>query len=570
MQIKDYNMTFKHCFTIIVLVCAGCKSVVELQSVFVKPHVKKSFTEADLQFWHQKDYEQDSIPGISLNKWIITNKKAPKQRSITVAVIDTQIDLNHEDLQGQIWTNPNEIPNNSIDDDKNGYIDDVNGWNFLGTKTGGYVLWANFECVRIVREWGNRFKDKTETQINKTDLADFKEYQRALVVLNEKISYYDNWRTSLKFNIKMFPKVKDTLKHYFPKEDYTYNELDSMYQKHKINDKPYWQRRNDNDQDFGALISYMSNNIETNGKTLSKIENKKIEMDSILDKDANVEYNERLFIGDDSNILEKGYGNNKLNNCKKLHYHNTKVSGIIAANRTNNKGIMGFDAHIKIMPLNISPSGDEHDKDIAMAIRYAVDNGAKIINMSFGKEFSMHKNWVAAALQYAEQHNVLLVHSAGNRSFDVDSNPYYPSDVAFDGTAEVSSNFVNVGSTTSKTNANFVSGFSNYGKQNVDLFAPGDKIYTTTADDKYVYDSGTSLAAPMVSGAAALLWLYYPKLKASEVKQILMDSGTSYDLEVLVPGEKDKKVKFDTLSKSGKVLNVFNAMKMAEKISRKK
>ncbi|WP_255470317.1 MULTISPECIES: S8 family serine peptidase [unclassified Flavobacterium] len=198
------------------------------------------------------------------------------------------------------------------------------------------------------------------------------------------------------------------------------------------------------------------------------------------------------------------------------------------------------------------------------------NNGAKVINMSFGKEFSLYKNRVIDAYKYAEKHNVLLVHAAGNNSFNVDENPYYPSDVDYENPDEVVENFITVGSISQKTDSSFVSKFSNYGKKNVDLFAPGDKIYTTTAGNSYAYDSGTSLAAPMVSGTAALIWSYYPKLKAKEVKQIILESGTAYDIEVLIPGGEGKKAKFSELSKSGKVLNVYNAMQLAEKLSKKK
>jgi cell wall-associated protease len=559
---------------ILIFLFNGCKPVLESKSAFVKPVSKNSFTEADLQFWHQKDFEQDSIPGISLNKWHASNKKAPKQKSIIVAVIDTQIDLNHEDLQGQFWTNPNEVQANGIDDDKNGYVDDVNGWSFLGTKSGNYIVWANFEYVRIVREWRNRFENKTETQIDQADLVDFKEYQRASARLNKENRYYTNWLKSYKYSSSIYQASKDTLKHFFPKEDYTVKQLDSLYKKYKTNDKTYIQRRNSNDTDLGALIFARIDNFESNEKTLDIILDRQIQKDSIVSKNLNIDYNERVFIDNDDKTLTKGYGNNKVNakikGIRTVYDHSTKVSGIIAANRANNKGTTGFAQNIKIMPLNISPSGDEHDKDIAMAIRYAVDNGAKVINMSFGKEFSMHRNWVSEAFQYAEQHNVLLVHAAGNDSFNNDTNPFYPSDVAYNGSAELCGNFINVGSIASKTNVNFVSSISNYGAQNVDLFAPGDDIYTTSANNRYVFDGGTSLAAPMVSGAAALIWLYYPKLQAKEVKQILMESGNSYDLEVLIPGEVDKKTKFSALSKSGKVLNVFNAMKMAAKMSKKK
>lgn len=179
-----------------------------------------------------------------------------------------------------------------------------------------------------------------------------------------------------------------------------------------------------------------------------------------------------------------------------------------------------------------------------MAIYYAVDNGAKVINMSFGKEFSLHKEWVFEALKYAEKHNVLVVHVVGNEGENIDVSPRYPNDTAYDDANEVCGNFINVGSVSPKLDSAFVSGFSNYGKQNVDLFAPGDEIYTTSAGNDYVFDSGTSLAGPMVSGTAALVWLYYPKLTVQEVKHIILESGTAYDIEVIVPGTKDKKTLF--------------------------
>jgi subtilisin family serine protease len=509
-----------------------------------------------------------------LDKWYSQNQKKPQKKSVIVAVIDTQIDLKHEDLQGQIWTNTNEIPNNAIDDDQNGYIDDINGWSFTGTKNGGYVVWGNFEYVRLVRDWTPLFKDKTESQIAVQDIPNYKEYQRALKIFEVDNSDYKNWLKSSKYSVALFSIAKDSLKHYFPKENYTYTQLDSMYKKYKINDKTFRQRREDDDRDIGAMIGFMKVRFDFNETTIEKMKDTETQIDSIVNKNLNINFDERIYIGDNPKVLEKGYGNNNVSNNKLGHRtiqdHCTKVSGIIAANRSNNIGVKGIAQNVKIMPLSISFSGDEHDKDIAMAIRYAVDNGAKVINMSFGKEFSLHKEWVFEAFQYAEAHNVLLVHSAGNNHFNVDENPYYPSDNNFDGSKEICDNFINVGSISSELDSTFVSTFSNYGKQNVDLFAPGDKINSTSAGNVYKSDSGTSLAAPMVSGTAALIWSYYPKLTAVEVKQIILDSGSAYAVDVIVPGSGHKKVPFSELSKSGKVLNVFNAMQLAEKVSKKK
>lgn len=557
-----------------VIVLISCKSKKNLNTgTFNKASVKAELTSLELKTWYQKDYTLDGIPGISLDRWYNQNKKKQKH-TIIVAVIDTQIDINHEDLKGQIWTNFKEIPNNDIDDDQNGYVDDVNGWSFTGTKNGGYVIWNNYEYVRIIREWAPLFKGKAESEIASKDLPNFKEYLRAAKTFESKEKYYENWRKSLIHNIEVYPLIKDTLKYFFPKEDYTYQQLDSMYKKYKINDKTYMQRRNSDDRDLGALIDYMMGNIDVGEKTLEDIVDKRTQLDSVLLKNLNVDYNERLLIGDNPNILEKGYGNNNISNNKAGHRpiqdHCTKMAGIIAANRLNNIGVKGILQNVKIMPLNISPSGDEHDKDIVMAIYYAVDNGAKVINMSLGKEFSLHKNWMFDALKYAEAHNVLIVHSAGNFAFDVDKKPEYPSDVAFDGTPEICTNFINVSSTTYKLNEYFVSDFSNYGKENVDLFAPGEEIYTTASGNSYKSDSGTSMSTPMVSGTAALIWSYYPNFTAKQVKQIILDSGTPYNLQVLVPGTKDKKVPFSELSKSGKVLNVYNAMELAKEMNKRK
>ncbi|MCV9932278.1 S8 family peptidase [Flavobacterium sp. LS1R47] len=552
----------------------GCKSIKETNIPLTKLGSKKALTSLELQTWYQKDLKEDSIPGISLDKWYRLNRKKPKSKSIIVAVIDTQIDINHEDLQGQLWRNEKEIPNNGIDDDHNGYIDDINGWSFTGTKSGGYVVWNRYEYVRIVKEWGPLFAGKTESQINAQNLYKYKEYHKALKTLEEKNKYYKNWLKSLNHNVAIYPLVKDTLKHFFPKEDYTYEQLDSLYKKYKINDKRYKQRRDDNDKDLGALISYMMVNLEVNEKTLEEVQDKQTQLDSVVNKNLNIEYNERLLIGDNPNVLEKGYGNNNVSNNREGHRsiqdHCTKMAGIIGANRENNIGIKGIVQNVKIMPLNISPSGDDHDKDITMAIRYAVDNGAKIINMSFSKRFSLHKEWVIEAFKYAEEHDVLLVRSAGNEALDIDKNIYYPNDINLDDSKEFCSNFITVGAVTHKVDSTFVSDFSNYGKDNVDLFAPGEEIYTTTSRNSYESDSGTSMSVPMFCGTAALIWLYYPKLTVQEVKQIILDSGTAYNLEVIVPGTKDKKVLFSELSKSGKVLNVYGAMELAEKVSKKK
>ncbi|MDI9312321.1 MAG: S8 family peptidase [Limnohabitans sp.] len=534
-----------------------------------------SSTKEDIiKYWHHKDYAQDKVLGISLDKWVKQNKIKPKTNKIIVAVLDTQMDINHEDLKPVVWKNIKEIPNNNKDDDKNGYIDDVNGWDFLGTKNGHYMVYKNYEYTRIVREQSTKFQNKKREEIKEGDLQDFDEYQRALKVQESKVKFYQNWRKSLVFDISVFNKSKDTLKYFFTKENYTIKQLDSMYKIYKINDKTYKQRRDSNDQDLGALISYMKANYELNQFKIEDIQGQKAQLDSVLERNINIDFLEREEIGDNPAKLEKGYGNNKvgaiIKGVQEINEHATEVASIIGANRSNKIGIDGFSDSIMIMPIHLSASGDEHDKDIAMAIRYAVDNGAKVINMSFGKEFSLHKDWIKEAFAYAEKHNVLLVHGAGNDGKNTDELPFYPNDYNYDNKVEVCGNFITVGSTNKNYGEKMVSSFSNYGKQNVDIFAPGEEIYVAFPNNKYDYNSGTSLACPMVSGAAALIWLYHPKLTVQQVKKIILESGISYDNEVIVPGTSDKKVKFSELSKSGKILNVYNAMEMAKEVSKGK
>ncbi|MFN7774607.1 S8 family serine peptidase, partial [Flavobacterium sp.] len=509
---------------------------------------------------------------ILLEEFYKNNKLKEPTKDVIVAVIDTRIDINHEELKGRIWTNKNEIPNNNVDDDTNGYVDDVNGWNFIGTKSGNYTVWTNFEYIRIIRKWDSVFKNKKQDEISNSDKENYSQYQTAIKYYSYYRNYYSEYLKSIQYSEKIFPLAKDTLKHFFPKEDYNFVKLDSLYKIYGKN-KNYSQMRDNEDKELDALIYDMMANIESNIKSVTELTDKKNELDSILNKNLNLDYNERIFIGDNPELLEKGYGNNTISKnipgIKQIKNHSTKVAGLIAANRENNIGIKGFSDHIKIMPLSVSCSGDEHDKDIAMAIYYAVDNGAKVINMSFSKSFSLNKLWVEEAIKYAQSKNVLLVHGAGNGKINLDSFANYPNDYDYLKKSEIASNFINVGSVTSKLDTTFVSSFSNYGKENVDLFAPGDQIYTPIQDNKYAFDSGTSLSAPMVSGTAALIWLYYPSLTVQEVKKIILDSGTSYDIEVLIPGGEGKKAPFKDLSKSGKVLNVLNAMKMAAEMSKK-
>ena len=540
------------CFTLIsFLILISC-------SIFNKKN--ESRYNAKIVNWQHKDLSEDNIHGTSFEKWTNLNKKKKENKEIVVAVIDTQIDLNHENLQKQFWINQKEIPNNKIDDDGNGYIDDTNGWNFIGVSDNDIIKDLSYEYVRYFREWDSIFKNKDEKTIN-NEGYEFKEYKRADNFIKDQLNFYTYWKKSIIYNIELYDKAKDTLKHFFPNENYGVHQLDSLYNKYKINDKTFKERRDDNDQDLGALIYLMKLNYEMNQRTLQDLIKVKNYIDSIINKKLNINYFDRFTLN-----LKKGCGNSLVNT--KEYSHATEVTSTITSNNLKNN--LGFSDYIKIMNLVVASSGDEHDNDIAMAIYYAVDNGAKVLNMSFGKEFSLKQEWVTEAFKYAEKNNVLIVHGSGNNRFDVDIKPYYPSDYDYNKKINVVSNFINVGSISKRTDSTMVSAFSNYGKKNVDLFAPGEDIYVATPGNQYTYDSGTSLAAPMVSGTAALIWLYYPNLTVQEVKKIILESGVSIDKKVVKPGTKNEMVPFSELCKSGKILNTYNAMKMAEEISKKK
>jgi cell wall-associated protease len=545
---------------------------VNCNSVKIKKNNSVGVATTPTELWHHKDLILDNIPGISLEKWHNENSSKKTKNEIIVAVLDTQIDLNHEDLKGQLWVNKNEIPDNGIDDDKNGYVDDVNGWNFVGKPNGGYFIYGNFEYVRVLQKWTSVFKDKEKNEIPEELQMSYKEYSDSKIYLDYYVDYYKNYRKSLEYCIELYPLAKDTLKYFFPNEDYGIKELDSLYTIHKKNDKTFYEIKEDNDKDVGALITTMIVNYQQGERDLKKLIYDKSQMDSILNQNLNVDFIDRTYLQDNPEILEKGYGNKIVNSFKDLQDHNTEVSSVIIANRDNNLGSKGFHNNIKIMPLSISISGDEHDKDIAMAIYYAVDNGAKVINMSFGKEFSLKQEWVTEAFKYAEKNQVLLVHCSGNNKYDIDKRRFYPNDIIYRQSekTEMVGNFINVGSISKRVDSTMVSKFSNYGKETVDLFAPGEDIYVAYPENEYKYNSGTSLAAPMVSGTAALIWLYYPELTVQEVKKIILESGVTIDKRVVKPGLANEMVHFSELCKSGKILNTYNAMKMAEKISKEK
>ncbi|MEO1655581.1 MAG: S8 family serine peptidase [Bacteroidota bacterium] len=285
-----------------------------------------------------------------------------------------------------------------------------------------------------------------------------------------------------------------------------------------------------------------------------------------LNYGLNPEFDPRDIVGDDySNTQERNYGNNEVIGPDATH--GTHVSGIVGALRDNDLGMNGIAQDVKIMVLRTVPDGDERDKDVANAIRYAVDNGARIVNMSFGKDFSPEKSVVDEAVQYAEKKGVLLIHAAGNDGENIDEAPNYPT--RFYLNKKEASNWIEVGASSwGNDGATFVASFSNYGKRKVDIFAPGVDVYSTVPGQKYKNENGTSMAAPVVSGVAALLMSYFPELTYDKVKDIILKSARKYSQSVKKPGEDSVETSFEDLSSTGGVVNAYEAVNMALDITK--
>ena len=498
---------------------------------------KGTLTENELKRWSHLDLVKDSIPGMSVDKVYSELLKGKTSTSVIVGIVDSGVDIEHEDLKSVIWTNKKEIPGNKIDDDKNGYIDDINGWNFLGNSTK-----ENYEYERI---------------INNKKLVDEATYLKAKAINDGKIEEANQTKFQIELALNGTKKADDTLTKLLGKPTYTAEELDAIESK---------------DQEVVQSIAIMKQMLAygLSVADLKKEIEKELESYIKVQSGENLKTNYRKVVGDNpDDIKDTKYGdNNVMGPDKQDTLHGTHVAGIVAQVRNNKMGGDGIANNVQILTVRAVPDGDEYDKDIALGIRYAVDNGAKVINGSFGKAFSPHKQWVYDAIKYAESKDVLIVHAAGNDAKDIDKEDNYPND-SDDKKTEFADNMITVGALNYEYGTNVVADFSNYGKLNVDVFAPGVKIYASTPKDTYQFLQGTSMAAPNVAGVAALIRSYYPTLTAKQVKHILMDSGTAISTSVAVGGDPDKSRLFSELSQSGRMVNAYNAMVMAEKLAKK-
>lgn len=519
--------------------------------VFAQEAEKKETETSVPKNWHQLDPTTSGFNGISLDKaYSLLKSKKLKSNRIVVAVIDSGIDTLHEDLKPVLWTNPKEIPGNGIDDDKNGYVDDVHGWNFLGGKDGRNVKEDSYEGARVYNKlkpiWEG--KEVDVAGLSAADKLSYETYQKA----KEKIVGGVN-EEEIKYLKQLLPKFlagDSILRKELGKEEYNGNDL---------KDLTVSSLEGKMTKSLVLNISKANNSYEiTNTQLIDDINGQMRKADAANNPPK--EYRKEIVGDDESNINDRNYGNNDI--MASTPFHGTHCAGIIAAARNNEKGIDGIADNVRIMMLRAVPDGDEHDKDIANAIRYAVNNGARIISMSFGKDFSPEKQWVDDAFRYAESKGVLLVHAAGNDAKNVDSADNFPNPVYIDGKGKAT-NVITVGASGDLKNGGLTASFSNYGKSEVDVFAPGVSIYSTVpGGTTYGNASGTSMACPVVAGVAALILQHYPKLTPQQLKYVIEKSAVVSKEKVNKPGTTDK-VDLSEISKTGGFVNAYEAVKLA-------
>ena len=508
--------------------------------------------DVQLKVWSATDLATDTIPGMSVDKAYAELIPNLKGTNVIVAVIDSGIDIEHEDLKNVIWINKGEIPNNEIDDDKNGFIDDVHGWNFLGD-----IVGENLEFTRIVRRYDGKFNGKDVAEISEFDMETFVLYQKAKAEQNKNYDETEANRDRYTQMLKQVTDANNQISKKLGKEGYTAEELAAIIDP------------SDDEQKNIAVLTQMLSYGGSIPEFMVRLNGGIDYYDGRMKNHFNMDTDFRGVLNDNPyDITDTSYGDNDVdgpNPKKEDALHGTHVAGIIAAQRGNGIGMDGVAQNVEIMVVRAVPDGDEYDKDVALAIRYAVDNGAKVINTSFGKGYSQNPEWVWEAIKYAGKKDVLIVNAAGNDGVDLDITTSYPNDQNGTG-AEMSDNFITIGALNYKYGEEMVATFSNYGATSVDLFSPGVKIWSTTPLDTYEYLQGTSMASPNVAGVAAMIRSYYPKLSAKQVKQVLMDSGLHTSTPVIVGGEESNIQPFDAISKSGNTANLYNALIMASKM----
>ncbi|CAN5833506.1 S8 family peptidase [soil metagenome] len=496
--------------------------------------------------WVHLDPDQDGIYGISTERAFqeLLNGRTPA-RSVIVAVIDSGVDITQEGLQGRLWTNPGEIPGNGVDDDGNGYVDDTHGWNFIGGADGQNVDHDTFEYVREYVRLRGRFENADRASLSGADQADYDYFIRMRDGYREKRDEYANILGMIEMADEMLQPAHRLIAEALNTESYTAEKVQALQAI-----SPELREARD------IVLFFLSNNL-----TAPQLADERSTFYGLVNYSLNPEFEPRHIVGDNyADVTERFYGNPDVHGPDPSH--GTGVASVIAARPGNEFGVVGVARDsVFIMAVRAVPNGDERDKDVANAIRYAVDNGAAIINMSFGKPVSPEKSVVDEAIRYATERGVLLVHASGNDAQNIDDIPSYPMR-HYDDNA-YSSLWMEVGASTAFGEV-LAASFSNFGQREVDVFAPGEAVTVLAPGATTTSTQGTSFAAPHVAGLAALLMSYYPELSAADVRRIIIDTAvTTTDSAIPQPGTGDS-VSFSSLSAGGGVINVFEAVRAVE------
>jgi subtilisin family serine protease len=508
--------------------------------------------------WFHLNKSDGKYQGVSTKQLYQEILKGRVGQQVVVAVIDSGVDYEHEDLDDVMWVNEDEIPDNGKDDDNNGYIDDIHGWNYLGNASGENTAHAKTELMRLFVEYDKQFKDVDESSLSKSDKEKYQQY----LSFQETIEQKKAEAAENAFLYKTIGRAAERLQQAIGKDEISMDDLQNFK-----SDNPLLSQVSmmlvDIMKDMGGSFEEIKDGLIDGAESF----------ENTLAYYYNPEFNPREVIGDNPEDYDQlGYGNNDVRGPDSDH--GTHVAGIIAAERDNGLGIEGIANNVRIMALRAVPDGDERDKDVALAIKYAVDNGAQVINMSFGKDYSPGKSAVDEAVKYALKNDVLLVHAAGNDNKEVFTSNNFPNDEFLKKGLfgpKYADNWVEVGAISWKSGEDLAAEFSNYSAENVDIFAPGVAIYSAEPGNEYQNHQGTSMAGPGVAGVAALVRSYFPDLTAKQVKEVLMQSAVVQNVMVKRPGadEGDALVPFKRLSVSGGVVDAVKAFEVARSMKGK-
>ncbi|MFO8098262.1 MAG: S8 family peptidase [Salinibacter sp.] len=500
--------------------------------------------------WFHSSRDDRNIPGLGTETAYETllNDQRPRD-TVTVAIIDSGVDIDHDDLEGEQWTNADEVPDNGEDDDDNGYVDDTRGWNFIGGPDGDDVDADTYELTRLYVDLRERFDGVDSASVSSDERDAYQRFQKIEQEFQKKRQQAQKQLQNVQKARDAVEFATDAMSEHLDTDSLSREAVESVSASGSDVQRArdillYFYRQDLSPSEVLDYHDYLKRKVEYN---------------------YNPDFNPRSIVGDDyEDKTERIYGNSDVTGPDAEH--GTHVAGIIGATRDNDLGVKGVARAVRLMSVRAVPNGDERDKDVANAIRYAVDNGADVINMSFGKGYSPHKEVVDAAVQHADSMGVLMIHAAGNDGADVDTTDNYPSRRYADGGE--ASLWIEVGASSWKGGKNLAAPFSNYGDETVDVFAPGQAIYSTKPDNTYGRSDGTSMAAPMVSGVAALLMAYYPDLSPHQVRDLILETAISYrNVTVARPGDEDERVPFGDLSRTGAIVNVPAALDRANEMS---